>query len=145
MGALVFRGILVMALAGLFACAAGPCKNEMRGDEGSAPLGFAPNPNKPEVTMSDRETPSYQRLLVFKFDGTLQCQGDKAIPLETMQKELTDAGIQVFSAKHQSSGFMMTQVCGSPTGMINLYEIPKRDLDKAQALGFKEWMDPEKF
>jgi hypothetical protein len=34
---------------------------------------------------------------------------------------------------------MRIQLCGTPTGSANIYQILKADLDKAKKFGFKEW------
>lgn len=78
-----------------------------------------------------------ETIKVFKYDGSLQCGMGKGTPLEEMQKELV--GIAVQSAENRNDGLMRIQLCGAPTGQANVYEIPKADLEKAQALGFKAW------
>lgn len=77
------------------------------------------------------------RVKVHKADGSLQCGQGKAIPVAEMQKQLKD--IKVFSAVNKNDGMMRIQVCGSPTGNSNVYEIDRKDLDAALKAGFKEW------
>ncbi|WII71056.1 hypothetical protein QJS83_11345 [Bdellovibrio sp. 22V] len=77
------------------------------------------------------------RVKVYKPDGTLQCGQGKLIPLAEMQKDLK--GIQVHSAANKNDGLMRIQVCGSPTGNNNVYEIDRKDLEAALKAGFKEW------
>lgn len=77
------------------------------------------------------------RVKVFKYDGTLQCGQGKQISAAEMQKELS--GIIVFSSENKSDGLMRTQVCGSPTGKANIYQIDKSSLEAAQKKGFREW------
>ena len=77
------------------------------------------------------------KIKVFKADGSLQCGMGKKISLDEMQKELK--GIQVFNKYNQNDGLMRIQVCGSPTGDANIYEINQEDLEKALKLGFKQW------
>lgn len=72
---------------------------------------------------------------VYKYDNSKQCEWSSGVPLKTMQKELK--GIKVFKAVQQSDGKMYASVCGGPTGMINVYEIAEKDLNKAEKLGFK--------
>lgn len=74
---------------------------------------------------------------VYRYDGTLQCGMGKRVPMEEMQKELKD--IPVLSSAHLNDGLMRIQLCGSPTGDANVYEIEEIHLDKARALGFREW------
>lgn len=77
------------------------------------------------------------RVMVYKYDGSLQCGGGKPISKDVMQKELN--GVQVYSSVKKADGLMHIQVCGSNTGMANVYEIPAKDLKKAEAKGFKKW------
>jgi hypothetical protein len=74
---------------------------------------------------------------VYKYDGSLQCGMGKSIPVKDMQTEL--ASIKILSANNKNDGLMRIQLCGSPTGNANVYEISKEDLEKALALGFREW------
>lgn len=100
------------------------------------PCGAEPRIPKTGFVM-DKSTP-LDRVKVFKIDGSLQCgQGDK-IPVNAMQKQLE--GIQVFSAENKNDGMMRIQLCGTPTGNCNVYEIDRKDLAAALKLGFKEWV-----
>ncbi len=78
-----------------------------------------------------------KKVRVYRYDGTLQCGMGKRIPIEEMQKELKD--IPVLSSAHLNDGLMRIQLCGSPTGDANVYEIEEVHLEKAKALGFREW------
>lgn len=78
-----------------------------------------------------------ERIRVSKPDGSLQCGMGKAVSVEEMKKQLDR--IQVFSAENKADGLMHIQMCGSPTGKHNVYEINRADLEKAKKLGFKEW------
>lgn len=83
-------------------------------------------------------TPVNQRKIkVYKYDGSLQCGQGKPIAVETMAQELK--GIQVFSSQKRPDGLMHIQVCGSSTGIANIYEISENDLSKAEKRGFKKW------
>lgn len=90
----------------------------------------------PPVATSAKPTEK-DRVYVYKYDGSLQCQGGKAISLEVMAKELK--GITVFSSAKKPDGMMHIQVCGSITGMANVYEIPAKSLKAAESKGFKKW------
>jgi flavin-binding protein dodecin len=74
---------------------------------------------------------------VYKYDGSLQCGMGKSIALVDMQVELKN--IKVFTAVHKNDGLMRIQLCGSPTGDANVFEISRDDLEKALALNFREW------
>ena len=85
--------------------------------------------NQPAATASGN-------VFVFKADGSLQCGMGKPISAEEMEKELK--GIKVLSRDKRPDGMMHIQVCGSPTGIINVYEIPASQLAEAQSRGFKQ-------
>lgn len=74
---------------------------------------------------------------VYRYDGTLQCGMGKRVSVEEMQKDLKD--VPVISSTHLNDGLMRIQLCGSPTGDANVYEIEETHLDKAKSLGFREW------
>jgi hypothetical protein len=74
---------------------------------------------------------------VFKPDGSLQCNQGQSISIKEMQADLKD--IKVISSEKKHDGLMRIQVCGQPTGMSNVFEIPDLDLDKAKERGFKIW------
>lgn len=77
------------------------------------------------------------RVIVFKYDGSLQCNMGKPVSVEEMRKDLK--GIPIYSAEKKSDGQMHIQVCGSITGQTNTYEISRKDLKTAEKRGFKEW------
>ncbi|WP_413561551.1 hypothetical protein [Bdellovibrio sp. HCB209] len=112
----------------LAACSHGDCRGEKRKNSQANPETGAA-----VATTSNAS----DRVKVFKPDGSLQCGQGKRIPVADMQKEL--GSIQVFSSKNQNDGMMRIQVCGSPTGNCNVYEIDRKDLAAAQKAGFKEW------
>lgn len=80
------------------------------------------------------------RALVAKPDGSKQCQkadANASKSVETMKGELKD--IKIYDmAKQQDTG-MRPQVCGSATGLFNVFEIAEEDLKKALGLGFVRW------
>jgi len=78
-----------------------------------------------------------RKVKVYKYDGSVQCSQRKAVDLDVMARDLK--GINIFSSKKQSDGLMHIQVCGSPTGMANVYEILEADLPRAEKAGFKKW------
>ncbi len=78
-----------------------------------------------------------RKVKVYKYDGSLQCGQGKAVSVEQMGNDLKK--VTVFSSQKKSDGLMHIQVCGSPTGMANVYEIFEADLAKAEKAGFKMW------
>ena len=76
------------------------------------------------------------RVRVYKPDGSRQCETRKrGTALEVMEREL--AGIKVHAHEKRADGLMHIQICGSPTGMINLFEIDSTFLKQAEERGFK--------
>jgi hypothetical protein len=131
-------------LASLFAitiigCASGKCLQSANAEAAAAkttPSGTSTGPaNGANPTMKPES--KLDRVKVFKPDGSLQCGQGKAKPVADMQKELGD--IQVFSSFNKNDGMMRIQVCGSPTGNANVYEIDRKNLEAALKKGFKEW------
>ncbi len=84
------------------------------------------------------EPSALERVHVFKPDGSLQCGQGSLRALE--QDQLLLKSIKVYSAVNKNDGQMRIQLCGSPTGNSNVFEISKSDLDKALKLGFKHWI-----
>ncbi len=73
---------------------------------------------------------------VAKPDGSLQCNMREGITLESMaKKELK--GVNILASEKMNDGLMRIQQCGTPTGMINIYTIPHKDLRVAQKAGFE--------
>lgn len=77
------------------------------------------------------------RVLVAKPDGSQQCEENSGKSLDEMAKEL--GKVEVFRQFKKNDGMMRIQVCGAPTGIHNVYEIDKKDLQKALDIGFKTW------
>lgn len=115
----------------LSACANKNCreiKQEEQAQQATPPL---------KDTAMDNKSPIIDRIKVYKPDGSLQCGQGKKIPLEKMETEL--AGIPVYSRYNKNDGLMRIQVCGSPTGNSNVYEIDRKNLEAATKAGFKQW------
>lgn len=126
----LIHAIFLVSVFAITACQNTPCRNvKTQGNEARATGSAAP-----AVATAGVKT---LKIKVFKADGSLQCGMGKKISLDEMQKELK--GIQVFNKYNQNDGLMRIQVCGSPTGDANIYEINQEDLEKAIKLGFKQW------
>jgi len=96
--------------------------------------------NHPEVSQKKLESMDSQNMKtikVYKFDGSKQCEKESGISIETMAKEL--GLIKIISSAKKHDGLMRTQVCGTPTGQCNVYEIFESDYPQAEKLGFKKW------
>ncbi len=123
----VLSFIVVLGFTG---CTQGHCRRKAN----------APGEAKPVEAVGGGDAlkaPAQDRTLVYKYDGSLQCGMGKAIALETMAKELQ--GIPVLSSVKKRDGLMHIQVCGSITGMANVYEVPAKFLKQAESRGFKKW------
>lgn len=101
-----------------------------KSDKGVTPPAGKADAKKPAVV---------ENIIVYKYDGSLQCGMGKAIPVEDMGKELTAVGIRVSAREKKSDGLMHIQVCGQPTGMVNAFTIPSDRLKEAEQLGFRKW------
>lgn len=77
------------------------------------------------------------KVFVFKYDGSRQCEKSRGVDLDVMSDEL--GKIKIHSKMKRSDGQIRVQVCGALTGMTNVYEISEKDVAKAEALGFKKW------
>ena len=67
---------------------------------------------------------------VFRYDGSLQCGMGQAVPLDDMAKELTAVNIKVLSSEKRVVPGLIIALCGTPTGIANVYEIAKDDLPR---------------
>lgn len=123
---IVFSFVILMA-----ACTQGHCRRKADVPGEAKPV-EAPAPVPAETKASDKD-----RVMVYKYDGSMQCGMGKAVALDVMAKELQ--GIPVLSSVKKRDGLMHIQVCGSITGMANVYEIPAKFQKQAEAKGFKKW------
>lgn len=114
-------------------CTSGNCRSQQETPEA---LAKAPKLSMEELTHM-KETSKGQRVHVYKPDGSLQCNQGRKITPEEMEKEL--AGVRIYSKLNKNDGKMRIQLCGSPTGNCNIFEIDRENLDQALKLGFKEW------
>jgi hypothetical protein len=74
---------------------------------------------------------------VYMYDGTLQCGMGEEIPLEQMADVLRAKGIRILESRKATDGLVHIAVCGASTGAINVFTIPREDLEIARELGFK--------
>ncbi len=125
----LFGGLVIIGLLG--GCTQGHCRRKQ-----DVPGQAKPVESAPAATTPPEPRPN-DRVMVYKYDGSLQCGKGKSVSVEAMQKEL--GGVQVYSSVKKPDGLMHIQVCGSGTGMANVYEIPAKDLKKAESKGFKKW------
>lgn len=125
--------ILVCGIVASFiGCTTGNCRSQQIKVEQAGPE-LPPKDNK-----LIPEPGSVERVRVFKSNGSLQCGQGKSIDLGTMAKDLKD--IHVYKSSMENDGKMRIQMCGSPTGNVNVYEIDKANLTQALGYGFTEWI-----
>lgn len=138
-------GIRVLLVSGLAfvllgGCQSHPCR-EPRMPEldqtGSARPATAPSASVASASKTPGSENAPLRLRVFKTDGSRQCDKRGGTALDVMEREL--AGIPVYAKEKRPDGLMHIQVCGSPTGMINLFEIDQTNLKQAEERGFRRW------
>lgn len=78
-------------------------------------------------------------VFVAKADQSKQCDAASGVSLSEMEKEL--AGITIYSTAKKPDGLMHITLCGSETGMFNVYEIAETDAQKAKSFGFVDWTE----
>lgn len=79
-----------------------------------------------------------QTVNIFLADGSLQCGTKQESDLiSEMQTTLNVNNIQIYNSYKSTDGLMQAQMCGAPTGNINIFTINKRDLNQATKLGFQ--------
>jgi hypothetical protein len=125
----IFLSFILAAV--MVGCASGKClqANTQAAASAANPGAHAKDTMKPASKLD--------RVKVYKADGSLQCGQGKSIAAAEMQKELGD--IKVYSTATKNDGMMRIQVCGSPTGNANVFEIDRSNLEAAVQKGFKEW------
>lgn len=123
----------------MLGCVDGPCR-KLKNPE------LAPGmPAAPSASNSSKNSPpavreaADGRVFVARPDGSLQCGMEKGLELVEMERDLR--GIKVYSSMKKPDGKMHIQVCGSPTGILNVYEIPASSLSDAEKNGFKKFND----
>src|SRR5688500_13133881 len=111
--------VLMVILAGVVGCSSKNCR-ETREEQASVTgdPGFR-GVSKENDPMS--KTPLADRIRVYKPDGSLQCGMGDPMSLSTMEKQL--GNIKIHRSFNKNDGLMRAQVCGSPTGNSNVYEI----------------------
>ncbi len=91
-----------------------------------------------EITSTSPTPTPDATLLIYRPDGSLQCGAAKGVaPQEMEDKQLQ--GIHVYSRERRPDGLMHIQICGAPTGIINVFEIPASSLKEAENRGFKKF------
>ncbi len=84
-------------------------------------------------------------VVVFKADGTTQCEDKAPIPLEHHAAQLRKIGASKICGQGNVAGpFIVPTVCGAPTGRVNAFAIFKEDWDLivtgiVGTLGFRAW------
>lgn len=125
---------IVLILVGL-GCSSRPCREPRMPElDRSAPGAPAPSAAANGETQAGPE-----RVRVFKADGSRQCETNSTSITSPVVMERELAGIKVYSRERRKDGLMHIQVCGSPTGMVNVYEIDQNQLKQAEERGFKKW------
>lgn len=121
---------LIVILSVVAGCKTGHCRRQSEAPAEAKPLEAtdATAPSKPAAG---------DRVFVYKYDGGLQCKMGKPVEVDVMAKELK--GITIYSSTKKPDGLMHIQVCGSATGIANVYEIPATSFRQAESKGFKKW------
>lgn len=115
--------LIVLFFLGL-ACTSGQCRRD----------GTPVMANDNAKTISEEQLAN-EVIAIGKSDNSLQCGYNVGITLESMANELE--GITIIKSEKQHDGLMRIQSCGAPTGMMNVYNIYRKDAKKAVTLGYK--------
>lgn len=125
-------------LSFLFSCSTTTCKpNETISQNEGSDLSKQPVAGETPFSQTSTMTNQIKKIKIYKPDGSIQCEKGTGISAAEMQKQLGD--IKTYSAENKSDGLIRIQVCGTPTGNCNVYEINEADFVKAEKLGFKIW------
>jgi hypothetical protein len=117
--------LLVLTALAAISCTSGQCRRD-----GSPVL----DKKEDAMTLSEQSLAN-EVLVVGKSDNSLQCGYNVGISIEEMAKELE--GIQILKSGKTHDGLMRIQSCGTATGMMNIYNIYRKDAKKALKLGYK--------
>lgn len=130
--------IVVLVFGTSFGCASRPCR-QPRAPELDQTIKQPAIPSSATSSEggSGRNDNTPLKVRVYQSDGSRQCERRGGKSVETTEREL--AGIPVYHREKRSDGLMHIQVCGSPTGIINIYEIDSSNLKQAEERGFKRW------
>ncbi len=132
---------LILALtlfAVLSSCSTRTCKpNETITSQDNTAQVSMPVAGETKISPTTNMTNQIKKIKVYKADGSVQCEPGTGTKPEEMQKQLGD--IKVYSAENKHDGLIRIQVCGTPTGNCNVFEINESDFAKAEKLGFKKW------
>ena len=115
---------LLCCLFWLAGCASGQCKRD----------GTPVMADEEAKTISEQELAN-EIIVIGKSDQSLQCGYNIGMSLNQMAQELE--GIQILRTEKRHDGLMRVQSCGSPTGMMNVFFIYRKDVKKAVRLGYK--------
>lgn len=136
----VLSYIIVVLIFGALigGCASRPCR-QPRAPELDQTV-KQPPPAQSATSLNGESPPNENaplKVRVYKSDGSRQCERRGGKSVEATEREL--AGIPVYHREKRSDGLMHIQVCGSPTGIINIFEIDSSNLKQAEERGFKRW------
>tara|TARA_B100001248_G_scaffold262269_1_gene257107 strand:- start:2930 stop:3337 length:408 start_codon:yes stop_codon:yes gene_type:complete len=119
----------------LVACSSGRCRQKKTNKDFVQQTANLPEFQKKQpkkITYAD-----LQIVQIYAPDGSKQCEADTQIPVENFKQKLEKADVKVIKVSHKSDGMIRIQTCGTPTGMIYVFDIQKIDLQKALELGFQ--------
>lgn len=128
--------VLFLVVLILGACSSSECKRQKNPNFFAEKTQNLPEFKKEKASKTGLGKGSTKWIFVYKPDGSKQCGMGAAVSPEAMSKELRDEGIKIKSMTKKSDGLMRIQVCGSDTGMINVFEIQESNLKSAEAIGF---------
>ena len=123
---------LVVVASALHGCANGHCRGVATPPPASTAGTAGPKPASTEEL--------FLTVSVYKPDGSVQCSAKAGRSLDEMEKELAD--LRVTDRRKQSDGKIHASACNLATGMINVFVIPKTELERAIQRGFRALLAP---
>ncbi len=85
-------------------------------------------------------------IVVYKPDGTIQCEDDPPVAIEVHRDQLIEIGARRICGQGNVPGpGLVPTVCGAPTGRVNAFAIPNADWERIRSgivgtLGFRAWI-----
>ena len=99
--------------------------------------GLASNTGATATSQGQTQAQNQERIWVGKNDTATSCNINSGISLDEMSRDLGRGAIKVFEKKKVPDSQPRIAMCGVDKGTVNGFLILKKDLPKAEALGFK--------
>lgn len=87
-----------------------------------------------------------ETVIIFKQDGTIQCEDEPPRPLAEDADILRSIGVSKICGRINTPGPMVVAaLCGLPTNQVNAFAVPREDWDRVRrgvvgTMGFRLWV-----